>query len=178
MSDLVRRAATCSPVPASPQHALPTNPSLSLCAGLDTAYPLFGNAQPAGRLDAGDAILVDTIHTCGGSVGFREPYGHVDFFPNGGDRPQPGCDDEITGELMHSQRGECIISNLLLHCRSDGRAVCCMNCLLPLEHWGRWFESHSRHGWLCGLFCVSAVLCVGSGLATAWSTVQGVLPTV
>jgi hypothetical protein len=61
---------------------------------------MFGNAEPAGRLDAGDAILVDTIHTCGGSLGFREPYGHVDFFPNGGTRPQPGCDGEITGEYI------------------------------------------------------------------------------
>jgi hypothetical protein len=28
------------------------------------------------------------------------------------------------------------------------------------------------------LFCVCIVLCVGSGLATGWSPVQGVLPTV
>jgi hypothetical protein len=28
------------------------------------------------------------------------------------------------------------------------------------------------------LFCVCAVLCVGSGLVTRWSPVQGVLPTV
>jgi hypothetical protein len=28
------------------------------------------------------------------------------------------------------------------------------------------------------LFCVCAVLCVGSGLVTGWSPVQGVLPTV
>jgi hypothetical protein len=28
------------------------------------------------------------------------------------------------------------------------------------------------------LFCAYVVLCVGSGLATGWSTVQGVLPTV
>jgi hypothetical protein len=28
------------------------------------------------------------------------------------------------------------------------------------------------------LFCVCVVLCVGSGLATGWSSVQGVLPTV
>jgi hypothetical protein len=28
------------------------------------------------------------------------------------------------------------------------------------------------------LFCVCAVLCAGSGLATSWSPVQGVLPTV
>jgi hypothetical protein len=27
------------------------------------------------------------------------------------------------------------------------------------------------------LFCVCVVLCVGSGLVTSWSPVQGVLPT-
>jgi hypothetical protein len=27
-------------------------------------------------------------------------------------------------------------------------------------------------------FCVCVVLCVGSGLATGWSLVQGVLPTL
>lgn len=68
---------------------------------MDSAYPMFGNAEPDGRLDPGDATLVDTIHTCGGSLGFREPYGHVDFFPNGGTRPQPGCDeDDVTGEFV------------------------------------------------------------------------------
>jgi hypothetical protein len=50
-----------------------------------------------------------------------------------------------------------------------------MNCLRPLEHWDRGFESNLRHG--C-LFCVHAALCVGSGLAMCRSTVQGVLPTV
>jgi hypothetical protein len=54
-----------------------------------------------------------------------------------------------------------------------------MNRLHPLEHWGRGFESHLRHGCLCvRLFCVCVVLCVGSGLPTGWSPVQGVLPTV
>jgi hypothetical protein len=48
-----------------------------------------------------------------------------------------------------------------------------MNCLRPLERWGRGFESHSRHRCL-SLFRV----CVGSGLLTDWSSVQGVLPTV
>jgi hypothetical protein len=28
------------------------------------------------------------------------------------------------------------------------------------------------------LFCVCAVLCVGSGLATDWSPYQGILPTM
>jgi len=53
---------------------------------------MFGNAEPEGRLDAGDAVLVDAIHTCSGLLGFKEPYAHVDFYPNKGTRPQPGCD--------------------------------------------------------------------------------------
>jgi hypothetical protein len=31
----------------------------------------------------------------------------------------------------------------------SGRAVLDMNCLRPLKHWGRGFESHSRHECLC-----------------------------
>jgi hypothetical protein len=52
-----------------------------------------------------------------------------------------------------------------------------MKCLRSLERWDRGFESHSRNGCLC-VYTVCIVLCVGSGLATGWSTVQGVLPTV
>jgi hypothetical protein len=48
-------------------------------------------------------------------------------------------------------------------------------CLRPLKHWDHGFESHSGH---VLLFCVCVVLCVGSGLSTVWSPVQGVLPTV
>ena len=59
---------------------------------MDAAYPMFGNAEPDGRLDASDAILVDAIHTASGLLGFKEPYAHVDFYPNKGTRPQPGCD--------------------------------------------------------------------------------------
>jgi hypothetical protein len=48
-----------------------------------------------------------------------------------------------------------------------------------LERWNRRFESHSRHGCLYSvrLICV-CVQCVGRGLVTGWSLVQGVLPTV
>jgi hypothetical protein len=62
----------------------------------------------------------------------------------------------------------------------SGRAVWGMNCLCSLERWARGFEYHSRHGCLycVRLFCVCVVLCVGRGLATRWSPVQGVLPTV
>jgi hypothetical protein len=41
------------------------------------------------------------------------------------------------------------------------------------ENWNRGFESHLRHGCL-RLFCA----CIGSGLATGWSLVQGVLPAL
>jgi hypothetical protein len=49
----------------------------------------------------------------------------------------------------------------------------------PARTLDRGFESQSRHGRLCvRLFFVCVVLCVGSGLATGLSPVQGVLPTV
>jgi hypothetical protein len=41
-----------------------------------------------------------------------------------------------------------------------------------LEHWGRDFESHLRHGICLRLFCVYIVLCVGSGLAMGWCPVE------
>jgi hypothetical protein len=60
-----------------------------------------------------------------------------------------------------------------------GRAVYGMNCLRSLGRCHPEFESHSRHGYLrVRLFCVCVVLCVGSGLATGWSPIQGVQPTV
>jgi hypothetical protein len=40
-----------------------------------------------------------------------------------------------------------------------------MNCLRPLEHCGRGFESHSSMGVYVRLFSFCAVLCVGRGLA-------------
>jgi len=49
--------------------------------------------------------------------------------------------------------------------------------LWPLEHWGRGFESRSRHECVSAFFCV-VLSCVGSGLAMGRSTVQGVLPGV
>jgi hypothetical protein len=55
-----------------------------------------------------------------------------------------------------------------------------MNCLRQLEHWGRGFEIRTRHGCLycVYLFCVCVVPCTGRGLATGWSPVQGIVPTV
>jgi hypothetical protein len=62
----------------------------------------------------------------------------------------------------------------------SGRAVSGMNRFRSLERWDRGLESHSKHGcqYSVHLFCVYVVLCVGRGLATSCSPVQGVLPTV
>jgi hypothetical protein len=48
-----------------------------------------------------------------------------------------------------------------------------MNHIRTLKHWDRGFESHSMYGFLSEF-----VLCLGTGLATGWYPVQGVLPTV
>ncbi|XP_069687352.1 lipase member H-like [Periplaneta americana] len=81
--------------------------------GLDAAYPMFGNADASGRLDATDGVLVDAIHTCGGSLGFEEPIALVDFYPNGGLRPQPGCDNDVTGSCSHGKSVSYFINSIL-----------------------------------------------------------------
>ncbi|XP_055839590.1 pancreatic triacylglycerol lipase [Episyrphus balteatus] len=60
--------------------------------GLDPARPAFENCiGPEHHLDRTDAEFVDVIHSCAGVLGYKEPIGFVDFYPNGGDPPQPGC---------------------------------------------------------------------------------------
>lgn len=63
--------------------------------GLDPALPLFSGLPLEQRLDTSDALFVDVIHTDAGIFGFKEPIGHVDFYPNGGQSPQPGCELEV-----------------------------------------------------------------------------------
>lgn len=43
------------------------------------------------RLDPTDAVFVDVIHSCGGVLGFLQPLGKIDFYPNAGTAIQPGC---------------------------------------------------------------------------------------
>lgn len=60
--------------------------------GLDPARPAFEDCiGPENHLDRTDAEFVDIIHSCAGFLGFKNPIGHVDFYPNGGSPPQPGC---------------------------------------------------------------------------------------
>lgn len=71
---------------------------LILCTfiiALDVAGPIFNEIdRPDIRvLDSTDALFVDVIHTAGGKIGFGpdSSRGHIDFYPNGGTHPQPGC---------------------------------------------------------------------------------------
>lgn len=59
--------------------------------GLDPAGPLFTKWPKSLKLDAGDAEFVDIIHTDAGIFGYPRSIGHVDFWPNRGQSPQPGC---------------------------------------------------------------------------------------
>ena len=67
------------------------------CLALDAASPLFESHQGS-YLTYEHADFVDAIHTSAGGnvitghVGFNKPFGHVDFYPNGGTN-QPLCSD-------------------------------------------------------------------------------------
>ncbi|KOC63514.1 Pancreatic triacylglycerol lipase [Habropoda laboriosa] len=69
-----------------------TSGRLGRITGLDPASPGFHLlASNKTKLDSTDALFVDIIHSCGGVVGFLQPLGSVDFYPNGGVPVQPGC---------------------------------------------------------------------------------------
>lgn len=85
-----------------------TSARVSRISGLDPALPGFEiTAGPELRLDPTDAEFVDVIHTCGGVLGFYEPLGHVDFYPNGGVPSQPGCNGfkEVLGKILRHISG-------------------------------------------------------------------------
>lgn len=58
-----------------------------------------GSAGPESSLDKNDAEFVDVIHSSAGSLGYMEPIGDVDFYPNNGKAHQPGCKG-ILKEMM------------------------------------------------------------------------------
>ncbi|OXA60306.1 Pancreatic lipase-related protein 2 [Folsomia candida] len=64
---------------------------VSRITSLDPALPLFDVADPANRTTLDDALFVDVVHTAAnGLLGFWDPIGHIDWYPNGG-RYQPGA---------------------------------------------------------------------------------------
>eukprot|EP00095_Tigriopus_kingsejongensis_P006236 maker-scaffold301_size216225-snap-gene-1.24 protein:Tk06236 transcript:maker-scaffold301_size216225-snap-gene-1.24-mRNA-1 annotation:"lipase" len=73
--------------------------------GIDPAGFLFHTVPSEDRLSREDAQLVDVIHTAGLWIGTDEIVGHVDFYPNSGMAPQPGCETEDIGLSCSHQRG-------------------------------------------------------------------------
>lgn len=76
---------------------------MSRVTGLDPALPGFHVlSSEKTRLDPTDALFVDVIHSCGGVLGFLQPLGKADFYPNAGTAIQPGCCcvPEIMGKIF------------------------------------------------------------------------------
>jgi len=76
--------------------------------GIDPALPLFGVEPESGRFDPSDADFVDVVHTAGGTLwdgglAFTDPIGDIDFYPNSGLPPQPGCGSDIVGSCSHGR---------------------------------------------------------------------------
>lgn len=106
-----------------------TSGKLSRVTGLDPALPGFHMlASEKTRLDPTDAEFVDVIHSCGGVLGFLQPLGKADFYPNAGTAVQPGCCciAEIIGKVS-LRLSKCAIETLflfplILEACSHGRA--------------------------------------------------------
>lgn len=59
---------------------------------MDPAKPLFFSRRPNERLDGNDAKFVDIVHTTE-LLGQHKPIGNIDFYPNGAENLQPGCNN-------------------------------------------------------------------------------------
>ncbi|XP_066257452.1 phospholipase A1-like [Euwallacea similis] len=64
--------------------------TLPRIVALDPAGPLFTTRPITKRLNKDDADVVEVVHTDGGTFGFQDALGTIDFFVNGGSS-QPGC---------------------------------------------------------------------------------------
>ena len=79
-----------------------THGQIGRITGMDPSGPLFHIVDARDRLDKSDAQFVDIIHTAGRWVGNDDIQGHIDFFPNSGRSPQPGCVDKESVDLTCS----------------------------------------------------------------------------
>lgn len=84
---------------------------------LDPAGPLYYFVDS--HITSSDAKFVDVIHTDMGLYGLAIKVGHVDFFPNYGYRPQPGC--KIIGPLLSVEGlyDACMVFNFFIFSNFD-----------------------------------------------------------
>lgn len=82
-----------------------TRGKVETIVGMDPAGPLYTNGNAAERIAPGDGNYVEIIHTNGWNLGFGDPIGQSDFYPNFG-YSQPGCGIDLTGSCAHSRAYE------------------------------------------------------------------------
>uniref|UniRef100_A0A182J845 Uncharacterized protein n=1 Tax=Anopheles atroparvus TaxID=41427 RepID=A0A182J845_ANOAO len=85
--------------------------ALGTIIGLDPALPFFAGNAPD-RIRDTDADYVEIIHTNGGALGFLEPIGDADFYPNFG-RIQPGCGPDVGGGCAHARAVHFYVESIL-----------------------------------------------------------------
>lgn len=91
--------------------------------GLDPSKPLFNENTSANRLSAGDATLVEVIHSNGGQLGIFTPIGDTDYYINNG-RVQAEC---ATANNYCSHYRSVIILSRLLNGQNNYVIVPCEN---------------------------------------------------
>nr|CAD7460068.1 unnamed protein product [Timema tahoe] len=90
-----------------------TSGTVGKVTGMDPAAPGFSNIPTEDHLNSDDASFVEVIHTCSGLLGWIEPLGHADFYPNGGSPPQPGCVLDVTGVCSHARSYEYFAESII-----------------------------------------------------------------
>ncbi|NP_001289929.1 lipase member I isoform 3 precursor [Homo sapiens] len=114
---------------------------LGRITGLDPAGPRFSRKPPYSRLDYTDAKFVDVIHSDSNGLGIQEPLGHIDFYPNGGNK-QPGCPKSIFSGIQfikcnHQRAVHLFMASLETNCNfisfpcrsyKDYKTSLCVDC--------------------------------------------------
>lgn len=73
-----------------------SNAKVGKIIATDPARKPFESSLITEKLTKTDATTVAVIHTDAGNIGYTNPTGTIDFYPNGGVDPQPGCESSST----------------------------------------------------------------------------------